>query len=332
MPEIYIGKKKFSSNVFYAPLAGCSDYPFRIMSQKYGPGLVFCEMVKMDALVRNDKNSYRLLDYTKDMHPIGAQLCGSRLDLIQDSARIVEDLGFDIIDLNCGCPVDKITKDGSGSGLLKNPDKIGELICKMVSSVSVPVTVKIRVGWDEQSIVAPQVTQIAEEAGAQAIFIHGRTRVQAYKGPANWDYIKECKKVAGNIKVFGNGDVFSPEAAMEMFQHTGCDGVLVSRGTFGQPWIAEDIRRMQEGLDPLDRGPEATFRALMEHYLIIKSYGHEKKAILDMRRVGCWYFKNGELGRSLRKAMSGVKSLDQIDKILEELQDSFEPQKPLVVS
>lgn len=316
MTPIEIGNKKFSSNVFYAPLAGCSDFPFRVMAQRYNPGLVFCEMVKMEALVRSDKNSYRLLDYTSDMHPIGAQLCGSSLNLVAQASRIIEDMGFDLIDLNCGCPVDKVTKDGSGSGLLKNPEKIGDLIVKMKEAVSIPVTVKIRIGWDFDQIVAPQVTQIAEQAGAQAIFVHGRTRAQAYKGPAKWEYIKACVDVANTIKVFGNGDVFDAPSALKLLDTTGCDGVLVSRGTFGQPWIAEDVHRLMAGQEPLLRDERFVFDALLEHFRLIRAYGHEKKAILDMRRVGCWYFNKGELGKEFRKSISRVKSINEVEEIL----------------
>lgn len=320
MPKIKLKDKLFESNVFYAPLAGCSDYPFRKMGKRYGPGLVFCEMVKMDALIRNDRNTYRLLDYTQGMHPIGAQLCGSRLDIVADCAKIIEDLGFDVIDLNCGCPVDKVTKDGSGSGLLKKPCLIGDLISEMVNAVSIPVTVKIRAGWDDNQIIAPKVTQIAESAGASAIFIHGRTRDQAYKGLANRDHIKESKKVAKNIKVFGNGDIFCAQDAMDMFEYTKCDGVLVARGTFGQPWIAEDIIRAQEGLSEIERDFQVCKEALIQHYLITKEYAHEKKAILDMRRIGCWYFKKGEIGKILRKKMSKVSSMGEIEAILESLE------------
>lgn len=321
MPQIQIGNKTFKSNVFYAPLAGCSDFPYRLMSKKYGPGLVFCEMVKMDALIRNDRNTYRLLDYVGGMHPIGAQLCGSRLDLVADCAKILEDLGFDWIDLNCGCPVDKVTKDGSGSGLLKKPNLIGELLHKMRRAVSIPISVKIRAGWDENSIIAPMVTEIAEQAGAQAIFIHGRTRVQAYTGLANRDHIKESKKRAKKIKVFGNGDIFCAEDAMDMFEQTRCDGVLVARGTFGRPWIAEDIQRAQDKLPPLERDFEFCREALIQHYMLTKKYAHEKKAILDMRRIGCWYFKKGDVGKALRKKMSQVKSLQEIELLLEALKD-----------
>src|SRR3984893_6443256 len=175
-----LGALQLPSNIFCAPLAGCSDLPFRMMTTKFQPGLVYCEMVKMDALVRHDPHTYRLLDYETSMHPIGAQLCGSKPQLAGKSAKILEDLGFDVVDLNCGCPVDKVTKDGSGSGLLKNPQLIGEIISQMVASVRIPVTVKIRAGWDAQNINAEEITEIAEQAGAVAICIHGRTRSQGY--------------------------------------------------------------------------------------------------------------------------------------------------------
>src|SRR5580700_274615 len=202
-----LGTITLPSNIFCAPLAGCSDLPFRRMTSKYHPGLIFCEMVKMDALIRNDPHTYRLLDYEASMHPIGGQLCGSKPHLAGPCAKIIEDLGFDVVDLNCGCPVDKVTKDGSGSGLLKNPELIGDIISNMVSAVSIPVTIKIRAGWDMQSINAEQITAIAEQAGATAICIHGRTRSQAYKGPANWDYIRDCKRQAKRIKIIANGDI-----------------------------------------------------------------------------------------------------------------------------
>ena len=236
-----LGNLKLKSNIFSAPLAGCSDYPFRKMVQDFGAGLCYCEMVKMDALVRYDEGTFKLLHSDPLMHPIGAQLCGAKLELAAQSAVILEDLGFDIIDLNCGCPVDKVTKDGSGSGLLKNPWLIGDILHQMVNAVKVPVTVKIRLGWDDDQIVCEEITKIAELAGAKAITIHGRTREQGYSGQARWEYIKKCKQVAKDIKVIGNGDIFSCENAKEIFEQTGCDGILVARGTMGAPYIFEDI-------------------------------------------------------------------------------------------
>ncbi len=312
-----IGNIELPSNILYAPLAGCSDLPFRRMSVKYRPGIVYCEMVKMEPLVRKDAATFRLLDYTPDMHPIGAQLCGSNIKIARQAAKIIEDLGFDVLDFNCGCPVDKVTKDGSGSGMLKNPALIGEMLTEMVAAVSIPVTVKIRTGWDEDSIVAPLITQIAEQAGAQAITIHGRTREQSYRGFANWDHIKTCKQIAKTIKVIGNGDVFDADAAVRMFQHTGCDGILVSRGTMGKPWIVEDILRKLEGLEPHPRTIIDSRNALLEHFSYMADYYNEIKTVLEMRKVGCWYLKNAAGTRDFRGMISKASSLPEIKQLIE---------------
>lgn len=312
------GKLKLKNRVLYAPLAGCSDYPFRQMAARYNPAMVHCEMVKMDALIRNDPHTYRLLDFDSDMHPISGQLCGSKLELASPCAKILEDLGFDSIDFNCGCPVDKVTKDGSGSGMLRNPEHIGEMLHQMVSSVQIPVTVKIRAGWDLDSIVGEKITEIAEQAGAKAITIHGRTRAQGYKGPANWDYIKACKQVAKNIWVIGNGDVFDAEAALSMFEKTGCDAVLVSRGTLGKPWIAEDILRHLDGLDPIERNVSDIKMALLDHFSLILEYQGERQALLDFRRVGCWYLKNCAGAKNLRMQINKAISTKQALSFIEE--------------
>lgn len=311
-----LGPKTLRSNILYAPLAGCSDYPFRQMSAKFQPGLMYCEMVKMEPLTRGEQNTLRMLDYHPEMHPIGGQIVGSKPHLAGPSARIIEELGFDVVDLNCGCPVDKVTKDGSGSGMLKTPELIGEVIANMVAAVKIPVTVKIRTGWDEASINATQITRIAEEAGAVAICIHGRTRKQAYKGPANWDHIKACKQVANKIKVIGNGDLFDADAVKRMFDYTGCDAVLVSRGTMGQPWIVEDIFRYLNGLEPIFRSLEDRRKALLEHFMITCAYHNERRAVLDMRRIGCWYFKKSAGVRAFRGAISKAVTLDQVRDLI----------------
>lgn len=316
--DFYLGSVRLRNRVLYAPLAGCSDFPFRQMAIRYQPGITYCEMVKMDALIRNDSHTYRLLDYDASMHPMGAQLCGSKPKIAAASARIVEDLGFDVLDFNCGCPVDKVTKDGSGSGMLKNPDLIGEMISIMVSAVKIPVTVKIRAGWDEQSINAPLITQIAERAGAKAITIHGRTRAQAYKGPANWDYIKACKDVAKDILVIGNGDIFDADAALRCFAHTGCDAILVSRGTMGRPWIVEDILRAMQGLPPIQRTPFDIRNALIDHFNLIIRYRNEKQSLLDFRRVGCWYLKQCEGVKDLRIALNRATSTADVMSMIDQ--------------
>ncbi len=316
LKQIQLGKLKLENNVFYAPLAGCSDYPFRKASAKYHPGLMFCEMVKMDALVRHDPTTFHMLDFDKSMHPIAGQICGSKPQIAGQAARVIEELGFDAVDLNCGCPVDKVTKDGSGSGMLKNPQLIGEILANMVAAVKIPVTVKIRAGWDEENIVAPLITTIAEQAGAKAICIHGRTRKQGYKGPANWDYIKESKAAARNILVIGNGDVNDGPSAERMFQYTGCDAVLVARGTLGQPWVVEEIIAYLLGNPMEERTMDQRRQALLEHFLHIATYHQPRKVTVEMRRVGCWYFKKSAGTRGFREAISRAESMQVVEDLI----------------
>ncbi len=318
MKPFILGSVKLPNKILYAPLAGCSDLPFRKMSCRYRPGIVYCEMVKIDALIRHDPNTYRLLDYEGDMHPIGAQLCGSKPKVAAAAARIVEDLGFDVIDLNCGCPVDKVTKDGSGSGMLKTPDLIGETLSEIIGAVKIPVTVKVRAGWDEKNINAAEITRIAEQAGAKAITIHGRTREQGYKGPANWDYIRACKEAAKEILVIGNGDIFDSESALRMFSYTQCDAILVARGTMGQPWIVEDILRALEDLPPIIRSVQDIKNALIEHFELIVQYQPEKQSLLDMRRVGCWYLKRCEGAKNIRMQLNKAVSTREVFALIEE--------------
>jgi tRNA-dihydrouridine synthase B len=313
---LQLGSLQLPHRVFYAPLAGCSDFPFRKMSARYGPGLMYCEMVKMDALVRHDVGTFHILDYSIDMHPIGAQLCGSKPALAAQAAKIVEDLGFDVVDLNCGCPVDKVTKDGSGSGMLKTPELIGEVIANMVAAVKIPVTVKIRAGWDEGNINAAEIVKIAEKAGAKAICIHGRTRQQGYRGPANWEYIKACKEAANTILIIGNGDVVDGQSAEDIHAQTGCDAVLVARGTMGQPWIVKDILRHLKGESVIEHSLEDCRNALFEHFLHTQSYHHDHRVCVDMRRVGCWYLKKSSVTRQFRELISRSKSVQEIRELI----------------
>jgi tRNA-dihydrouridine synthase B len=311
-----LGKIQLPSNIFCAPLAGCSDLPFRRMTVKYRPGLIYCEMVKMDALIRHDPNTYRLLDYESSMHPIGGQLCGSKPEIAGQCAKIIEDLGFDVVDLNCGCPVDKVTKDGSGSGMLKNLDLIGDVLSNMVAAVRIPVTVKIRAGWDSSHIVAPQVTRIAEEAGASAICIHGRTRAQGYKGPANWDFIRDCKRASRGIPVIANGDIFDAPSAKKIFEYTGCDAILLARGTMGKPWLVEDIYRYLSGEEPTLRTGIDYRDILLEHLDHIVSYQNERRALLDLRRIGCWFLRGAKNMRHLRESLNRSKGAAEIRQMV----------------
>ncbi len=311
-----LGSLTLHSNVAYAPLAGCSDYPFRKMSNLYRPALFFCEMVKIDALVRNDKNTFRMLDYSHDMHPLGAQLCGSNPKIVGKAAQMIEDLGFDVVDLNCGCPVDKVTKDGSGSGLLKNPEKIGELVSNMRAAVKIPVTLKIRVGWDDENIVSAKVTQIAEEAGASAIFIHGRTREQAYRGEVNYSPIRDAVQAKKKILVFGNGDIFAKDSAIRMFEETGADGILIARGTMGAPWIYDDVVQALQGDFSFTPDLDLLKKTFLTHFSFIKGYQNKERAQIDLRRVGTWYLRDNPETKSLREQLNRMRSLEEMEELI----------------
>lgn len=317
--DFYLHQKKLPNNIFYAPLAGFTDLPYRKMALPYQVGLQFCEMVKMEPLLRGDPNTLRILDYEPTMHPIGAQLCGSNPKIAKEAAQKIEDLGFDVLDLNCGCPVDRITKDGSGSGLLKQPELLGEILSQLVSAVKIPVTVKIRAGWDENHINAPEITQIAEQAGAAAIGIHGRTREQGYRGSSDREVIQACKQVAKKILVLGNGDLFHAQDVYHMFEQTGCDGVLISRGTMGQPWIVEDVRRWYTGNPLLSISMKERKEALQKHFAYVVSYQNEKKAILEMRKISCLYLKEFPGVKEFRRQLSHIDSLVSAQKIIEEI-------------
>ena len=210
----------------------------------------------MEAIVRGDESSFRMLHYSASMHPIGAQLFGSHPEYAAAAARIIEDMGFDVVDLNCGCPVEKVIDDGSGSGLLKNPHIIGDIIANMASAVHIPVTLKVRAGWDDQHIIIEDLVHIAEAAGAALMTVHGRTRKQGYAGEVNRAWIKAAKEQAQTMKIIGNGDIFSAQSALSMIQETGCDGVMIARGALGQPWLADDIRQLDaSGVVP-DHAPQ----------------------------------------------------------------------------
>ncbi|MFZ4672914.1 MAG: tRNA dihydrouridine synthase DusB [Chlamydiia bacterium] len=304
-------KLHLPSNVWYAPLAGCSDYPFRRMSAKYKPGLMFTEMCKMEALVRKESSTYRFLDFDPSMHPIGAQLCGSDPKIAPTAAKIVEDLGFDVVDLNCGCPVDKVTKDGSGSALLKTLDKLFLILGEMVKSVAIPVTVKIRVGWDEKNLIHLKMVELAEAAGVTALTIHGRTREQGYRGFSNRDLIQEAVNHAKSIHIIGNGDIFDPLSAKDLLDR-GCSGILVARGTMGKPWIHQEIVEALNEKKEFQVTPWLIKNTLLEHYQEIVHYESPRKALLSLRRVACWYLRDLQGAKQLRDLVNRSQTLEEM--------------------
>ncbi len=316
--KFFLGNLELKNNLIMAPLAGCTDLPFRQMLSHYSVGLMYTEMAKMEALVRQESSTYRILEKDEGFHPIGAQICGSNLSLVSSSCRILEDLGFDTIDYNCGCPVDKVVKDGSGSAMLRNPLLIGDVIAEMVNSVDLPITVKVRIGWDDDNINILDIVEVAEKAGAVAITIHGRTRKQKYTGKSNWEWIKKSKEVAKTIQVIGNGDVFSPEIAKERFDTTYCDGLLIARGALGSPWLFDNIGAYCKGETAFFPTKWDKIEALIKHIYYVLQFQNEKKALLDIRRISCWYLKDFDNSKGIRKLLMRAKTPEEALQILGE--------------
>ena len=313
--DFRIGNLILPNNIIYAPLAEYTDFPYRKLVREFHKGLIFCEMIKMEALVR--KKSLSLLKYKNEMHPIGAQIVGSNPNIAADAAKLIEDMGFDIIDLNCGCPSPKLTKDQSGAALLNNPKLIQDIVYEMSRAVKIPVTIKIRLGWDENSIVAEEIVSLAEEAGAKAITIHARTKKQGYSGKARWEFIERCKKKAKSILVIGNGDLYTPQDVDEMFKQTKCDGVMIARGMLSNPWLSEYVEeyfaQKFEKKDPIFRKVN-----LIKYIRYILEEKDKEKAYIDIRKISGWYLRDVDNIKNLRIKLMGIKDIDLIIKEIEE--------------
>ncbi len=231
-----IGSLKLENNVFLAPMAGITDRPFRTLCHEMGSGLVYSEMVSAKGIYYNNENTKQLLDIGEEEMPAALQLFGSEPEIMGAMGKKIEGINAGIIDINMGCPVPKVVKNGEGSALMKTPELAGRIIKALVEMQKKPVTIKIRKGFDDTCINAVEMAQIAEENGASAVAVHGRTREQYYSGKADWDIIKKVKK-AVSIPVIGNGDIFKPQDAADMLEYTGCDAVMIARGAQGNPWI-----------------------------------------------------------------------------------------------
>ena len=313
-----IGNVEIKNQVVLAPMAGISNTAYRQIIKEMGAGLIFAEMVSDKALVYGSEKTFDLLKMSDMERPIAQQIFGSDVDSFVKAAKLVENkMHPDIIDINMGCPVPKVAiKSQAGSALLKNPDKIKEIVSAVVKAVSVPVTVKIRSGWDANSVNAVEVAKVIEEAGASAITVHGRTRAQGYSGNADWNIIKQVKEMV-SIPVIGNGDVTSAEKAKEMLDFTGCDAVMIGRGVLGNPWlIKECVSYLESGIIPPKPSAREKIEMLKRHYQLLVDSTSEKQAILEIRTHALWYIKGMPKSAYIKNEICKTKNSEDLFKIL----------------
>ncbi|WP_455099924.1 tRNA dihydrouridine synthase DusB [Peptostreptococcus stomatis] len=279
------------NEVFLAPMAGVTDLPFRLICKELGCGLLYTEMINAKALCYDDKNTKKMLNILDEEHPVAVQIFGSEPEFMGKAAQILNDYPNEILDINMGCPAPKVVKNGDGSALMRNPKLAGQVLDQVVKNSKKPVTLKIRKGWDDNSVNALEIAKIAEDCGICAITIHGRTREQYYSGQADWDIIGEVKSQI-SIPVIGNGDVTSVEDAIRIKDHTGCDAIMIGRGAQGNPWIFKRIDHyMKTGqlLDPPSKDEKIDI-AIKHIDLAIKEHG-EYVAVREMRKHIGWYLK-----------------------------------------
>jgi nifR3 family TIM-barrel protein len=314
-----IGDIVIENKIVLAPMAGVSNSPFRILSRKFGAGLVFAEMVSDKGLLFNNEKTLDLLFMTDLEKPMVQQIFGSDVKTMVEAAKFIDlNSNCDIIDINMGCPVPKVAiKAQAGSSLMKNPDKVYEIVKAVSNSVSKPVTVKIRSGWDFDSINAVLVAKKIEEAGAKAITIHARTRSQGYSGKADWDIIKQVKE-AVSIPVIGNGDVIDGPSAEKMLEYTKCDAVMIGRGALGNPWIFREIDHYLKTKEILPKPTHLEIKEMMiDHLNALISLKGEKTAILEMRSHGPWYLKGISHASHLRQQLSKTNSKQEFIQHIE---------------
>ena len=315
----YIGNVKITNQIVLAPMAGITNTTYRKIIKSMGVGLVYTEMVSDKALVNGNKKTLELLKMSKES-PITGQIFGSDATTMASAAKIMESIMKpDIIDINLGCPAPKIAlKNNSGSALLKSPQKIKAIVKGVVKAVSIPVTVKIRSGWDEASINAVEVAKICESSGAKAIAVHARTRSQGYSGKADWNIIKEVKE-AVSIPVIGNGDVTSCYKAKEMLEYTGCDAVMIARGSLGNPWlIKECVDYLDRGILPKEVSINEKINMMKKHYQMLVKDTNQRQALLEMRTHFLWYLKGIPNGKEIKVKICQSKTKEEVMNIIKE--------------
>ena len=317
MKQLKIGNVTLPNRYILGPMAGVTDLPFRVLCKEQGAGLLCMEMVSAKAILYNNKNTESLLEIHPDEQPVSLQFFGSDPKIMSEMAKRVEERPFDIMDINMGCPVPKVVRNGEGSALMKNPKLVYEIVSAMVKAIDKPVTVKIRKGFDDSCINAVEIAKIIEEAGAAAVAVHGRTREQYYSGQADWDIIRQVKE-AVSIPVIGNGDVTSGELAVKMRQETGCDGVMIGRGAQGNPWIfAELLEYEKTGVLPKRPDAKTIRETMLRHANLLMEYKGDYIGIREMRKHIAWYTSGMRHSAGLRRDSNLVSSYEELEKLLD---------------
>ena len=316
--KLKIGNVELNNNIILGPMAGFTDRPFRIICEKYNPGLTVTEMVSSKGLFYNDEKTSLLMNTKGEKRPVAIQIFGSDTDAIKYAVEYINKNNLsEIIDINMGCPAPKVVKNGDGSKLMLDIKKVESITKAAVQNSNIPITVKIRKGWDNEHINAVEVAEAIEQAGASAITIHGRTRSEFYTGKADWNIIKQVKESV-KIPVIGNGDIKTPEDAKEIFKLTNCDGIMISRASLGNPWIFEQIQEYLEGKEIRTIYNDEKLKIILEHINLETEEKGEITGIREMRKHLAFYIKGTENASEIREKINHVEVKKELENTLKE--------------
>ena len=317
MKKLTIGNVELDNPVILAPMAGVTDLPFRLLCKEQGAGLLCMEMVSAKAIYYNNKNTEALMEIRPEECPVSLQLFGSDADIMAEMAKRIEERPFAILDINMGCPVPKVVNNGEGSALMKNPKLVEEIVSKVSRAIKKPVTIKIRRGFDDNHLNAVEIAKIAESAGAAAVAVHGRTREQYYSGKADWDIIRQVKE-AVKIPVIGNGDITDAAAAKAMFEQTDCDGVMIGRGSQGNPWIFREVTEyLRTGEIPPRPSMEEVRKTVERHAALQLEIKGEYTGVREMRKHLAWYTTGYPNSAKFRQLVNCMETMDDLLKSLD---------------